>query len=60
MKTGQDLIKFITENKLEGVPLNQIITVVEEDRNISHNQIERIDFFEVAAEIEINIYPKSN
>ena len=60
MKTGQDLIKFITENKLEGVPLNQIITVVEEDRNIVHNQIERIDFFEVAAEIEINIYPKSN
>lgn len=60
MKTGQDLIKFITENKLEGVPLNQIITVVEDDRNISHNQIERIDFFEFAAEIEINIYPKSN
>ena len=60
MKTGQDLIKFIAENKLEGVPLNQIITVVEEDRNISNNQIERIDFFEVAAEIEINIYPKSN
>lgn len=60
MKTGQDLIKFITENKLEGVPLNQIITVVEEDRNIFHNQIEKIDFFEVAAEIEINIYPKSN
>ena len=46
MKTGQDLIKFITENKLEGVPLNQIITVVEEDRNIFHNQIEKIDFFE--------------